>query len=233
MDCKTFRYWSVVELSPDDTDWLAHRRKCVPCAAFAREIDQLNAKIDRALHIPVPSKTVSAAEFHEHRSERRRGWSWFSPQFALPAIVASFLLILVGSLLRSPSHPSLDELLDQHLSAHTLDTETPDLAAETVLTETIFALGGRVSGSFPTLVQADLCEIGGLRSAHLVFAGARGPVSVIVVPSYQRMEQFEWARADQSGLIVPFGQGLIAIVGPTEEADWQTELDRLQAGIEL
>nr|NIS41235.1 DUF3379 domain-containing protein [Desulfuromonadales bacterium] len=64
---------------------------------------------------------------------------------------------------------------------------------------------------------AQSCIINGRTVPHLVVQGAKGPVTVLLMPEEEVGEAIELRGENIQGVILPVGDGSIAIIGEAEE----------------
>jgi len=64
---------------------------------------------------------------------------------------------------------------------------------------------------------AETCPINGNNVPHLVIQGERGPITIILMPNEHVSEAITLNNSDSHGVILPVGDGSIAIVGARDE----------------
>ena len=68
------------------------------------------------------------------------------------------------------------------------------------------------------ITYAQSCIINGNRVPHLVIQGQRGPVTILLMPDEEVHEAIDIMGEHVNGIILPVGDGSIAIVGEREES---------------
>lgn len=64
---------------------------------------------------------------------------------------------------------------------------------------------------------AETCPINGKNVPHLVIQGERGPITILLMPNEHISEAITLNNRDSHGVILPVGDGSIAIVGARDE----------------
>ena len=64
---------------------------------------------------------------------------------------------------------------------------------------------------------AETCPINGYNVPHLVIQGVRGPITILLMPNENIGEAVSLNNTDSHGVILPVGNGSIAIVGARDE----------------
>ena len=73
-------------------------------------------------------------------------------------------------------------------------------------------MGADVRGDLGEIRFANLCTIRDRRVAHLVIAGARGPVTVLIMPGEDIHRSVVVEDGSRRGRIAPYGTGALAVV---------------------
>jgi len=182
----------------------------------------LDLKIAKALQIDVPPLVMP--ELPEIEADnvtalpvRRRSLApwWF-------AAAATVVLATSITLRMSGVFTTHDSLVDQVL-AH-VDKEPGSLR----VTDTPIS-DGELASAVPAkfavfdrneslITYAMPCTINGNEAPHLVIQGQHGPVTIILMPEEGVAEATPFEGENVNGIIVPVGDGSIAIIGAREEA---------------
>ena len=213
-----------------------HAAACESCAAFGAEMRALDAKIAGALGIDVPDLAMPDLEPIEDDnvvnlpfSRSRKTWEWMSiaAAFALAAVIGV-------QMLGSPSGPGLT--LEEEILAHLEhepyafdETENPVPAGR--FSRVVNTSIGTMDRSVGLITYAQSCIINGKEVPHLVMQGENGPITLLLMPD----EMVDMARTFMgegvSGVILPHGDGSIAIIGENEQAIGEIE-DRVKESVE-
>ena len=181
----------------------------------------LDLKIARALQIDVPPLDMPALpEIDDDKiatlPQRRRSTAplWF-------AMAATVVLGLSIALRMSPLFEDYDSLADEVI-AH-LDHEpyalrvTDEPVSDRRLQRTVPASVAVFERDATLITYANSCVINGKRVPHLVIQGQHGPVTILLMPKEKVAEATPLDGNSVHGVILPVGEGSIAIIGPREE----------------
>lgn len=215
MNCFEFRKHCVAEPGSTAAEYRRHRAECAACAAFAARQDDFERELAKALEVDVPAG-LDARLILRQTTQR----SFFSVKRALA--YAASLLVVVGVLLTTiwgPRSPDIEELVIGHIleePQHLMsEDEVPASRAAAVLAR----VGVQLRGSLGLIRFVETCP--GRRGVHLVLPGAKGPVTVMIMPATPVAARQILARGDLTGFVAPAGAGSLAIVGfagePIEE----------------
>ena len=146
------------------------------------------------------------------------------PRFGAPVwlgLAASFAIVAVFGtkfLDRSTNGPDLALELVAHL-----DHEPQALRASTIpvsernLAKVVSTGRATLDSNVGLVTYARSCEINGKTVPHLVIQGKFGPVTVLLLPDEQVKSAVPVNGNGISGVILPVGDGSIAIIGDREE----------------
>lgn len=199
-------YQQALGADPNFDGGVAHRSECAACAAYRDELLAFDAKIRRALALEVPPL-----------ADRRRVTTpaWF-------AIAATVLLALVVGV-RFMGHVSLtDEELASEVLAHVSHEPmalrvTDQAVAEEHLHRVVPANMATMDHSAGLITFAETCPINGNDIPHLVMQGKSGPVTILLLPDEHVSGVIELNDEFKHGVILPVGDGSVAIIGTKEE----------------
>lgn len=221
MNCEEFK--EAIAAEPSATfEGAEHAAVCEPCAAFAADIQAFNEKIAKALAIDVPEfEMPSLGAVEDDKvvnlpfTKNRKVFDWIAiaAGFALAAIIAVQLL----------GTPPSDRLsLEDEILAH-IDhepgafRETENPVSDEWLTRVVNPAVGAMDRGVGLITYAQSCVINGRTVPHLVLQGRDGPITLILMPD----EMIDMARTfmgeSVTGVIIPHGDGSIAIVGESEQ----------------
>ena len=228
MNCKDYK--EALTADPGFEDESGHVDSCASCQAYRTEILALDAKIAVAMSINVPDlkmpelpdleadKVVSLAA---RRRMPKPVW------FALAATV--LLAVFIG--VRTPDMNSMGGTLEEQVIAH-LDhepgalrvTNTP--VSDSRLQEVVPGDVAVMNHNAGLITYAQSCIINGKTIPHLVIQGEYGPVTILLMPDEKIDEAKSLDGINVQGVILPVGNGSIAIIGDREE-----QLDRIKQNI--
>ena len=186
-----------------------------------KKMQALDLRIARALQIDVPALVMPELPDVDDKVAalpvRRRSKAplWF-------AVAATVVLGLSIALRMSSFFVEYDSLADEVL-AH-LDHEPRSLVVTDVpvsdrrLQRAVPASMAVFDRDETLITYANPCIINGKRVPHLVVQGQHGPITILLMPEEKVAEKTPLDGATVHGVILPVGEGSIAIIGPREEA---------------
>jgi hypothetical protein len=175
-----------------------HLQTCPACSHFREEMRALDADIHRAMAHPPPAVRV-----------RARPVPWRQWALAASAVLAVFALFAVW-LLR-PSDTLAHEVVThvqgepeswfatQHVSAQGID-------------KVLRGSGVQLDINSDRIMYAQSCWFRGHYVPHLVVETARGPATVMILRHEEVSAPQKFREAGMTGIIVPAGQGSIAVL---------------------
>lgn len=185
-----------------------------------RKLEALDLKIARALQIDVPPLVMPELPDIDDKvvtlpvRKRSKGPVWF-------AVAATVVLGLSIALRMSPMFADYDSLADEVL-AH-LDHEpgalrvTNEPVTDRRLQSVVPASLAVFDRGATLITYANPCIINGKRVPHLVIQGQHGPVTILLMPKEKVDSATPFDGETVHGVILPVGDGSIAIIGPREE----------------
>ncbi len=205
-----------------------HLGECAACRAYHADMLAFDADIARALAIPVPAfdlTALPAADFAgEPFSARRQRGVPGSAWLALAATVVLGVLLGVRYAGEELVAPSLGEQILAHISHESGSLVRSD---QPVGSERLARIvPGNIAELGPEtglVTYAQSCIINGHSVPHLVVQGEHGPVTILLMPHETVAEPQEFDDGVLQGVVLPVGEGSIAIVG-----EHPADLDRLR-----
>lgn len=227
MNCQEFRQHYLTEPRSQDSAFLEHKHDCRACGEFAAQEAAFEQALSGALAVEAPPSLTARVILNQtlHQARRRRTF--------VAAAAVLLLAIPVAALLLRPLSTSLEQDViahiageRDHLAAH---GPVPDNAVMVVLT----TIGVEARQPLANVRYAGVCPIRRQPSGHLVLAGTHGPVTVLLMPRETIRQRLPIATAEFRGVILPAGDGSVAIVGtPGEELEAiEQQLDRALRGL--
>ena len=181
----------------------------------------LDLKIARALQIDVPPLVMPELPDIDDKvvplpaRRRSRAPIWF-------AAAATVVLGLSIALRMSSIFVEYESLADEVL-AH-LDHEpgalrvTDDPVSDRRLQRALPASMAVFDRDATLITYANPCIINGKRVPHLVVQGQHGPITILLMPEEKVEQSTPLDGNTVHGVILPVGDGSIAIIGPREES---------------
>lgn len=218
MNCD--QYMEAIAADPSSEDGVAHAAECAMCRVFRDEMLELDAQIARALSISVPTAKIPQLDSVDAGNiavlPRRRVSTpvWFA-MAASVLIAAALGFRMFGSDL---SHPTLAEEIVAHLEHEPYAFRVTDKAVgDERLARVVPADIATLDRSNGLITYAQSCIINGKTVPHLVIQGERGPVTILLMPGQKVSGAQTIDGKSITGVILPVGNGSIAIVGEKGE----------------
>jgi Protein of unknown function (DUF3379) len=215
MSCLEFRRAKLADPRRLPEEALAHASACPACTAFAREVDEGERALDRALQTQVPEGLAERIIFRS-RTPRARWRAW--------TLAAGVLLALVVGILsfRGPADQyarlAIEHVVMEPESLTSLRNADPDMF------RTVVHNFGASMKELPGPVRyIRLCPVEDGMGWHVVFETREGLATLILVPGKRLAAAQSAAGAGWSALARPAARGYYAIVTPspamTEQVD--------------
>jgi len=235
MNCEEYR--EAIAAEPSFDGGAGHLSECSSCQAYRSEMLALEQMISRALTLDVPELNVpelpgiiaeGSPESSTSKSDNvvalpKRPISppiWLA--LAATVVLAAFVgFRMIGS---GVEYPTLADELLAHIdhernSLVVTDVAVSDARLESVVTADI----ARLDHSAGLITYAQSCVINGHSVPHLVIRGEHGPVTILLMPDEMVSAPQTITGESVNGVILPVGNGSIAIFGEREES-----LDRIK-----
>lgn len=224
MNCFEFRKICITEPRSTHAEYRRHRETCRACAEFAERQEAFERRLAAAVQVPVPAGLGARLILGQTTAQA----SSFRRALAYAASVL-VTLGLAGGLLWWPGEQQpMDELVIAHILDEPQHLMSQDVVPAERAASVLASLGMTLLGDLGLIRFADRCP--GRPGAHLVLAGSRGPVTVMIMPDHPVRDRQRLARNGFTGVIAPAGTGSVAIVGVSGEAIEQYEA-RLRSAI--
>lgn len=219
MNCDEYR--AAVCAEPSFAGGAEHLEGCAACRQFRDEMRVLDETIGRALAVEVPEPKLPAADpsVVAFSPPRRSGRRFPIPAwFAIAATVAIAALLTLHFMSPAADRQSLAEEVLAHLDGEPnalLPTDVPVPAGRVsaVVPPNIAVLNGNAG----LITYARTCVIDGHLVPHLVIQGKKGPITIILMPEEKVANAIPVEGKTVEGVILPVGDGSIAIIGERGE----------------
>lgn len=206
-----------------------HASQCASCRDFREQMRVLDRKIALAMTVPVPKlkmpelADIDSSNVSTLASRRMTAPAWLA--VAATVVIAAVLgFRMLGSEL---TYPSLADEIVAHLEHEPYALRVTDKAvSEKRLARVVPSNVMTMNAPIGLITYAQSCVINGTKVPHLVIQGERGPVTILLMP--EQMVDGPQSITGQSidGVILPVGNGSIAIIGETGE-----DLQRIQNNV--
>ena len=241
MNCLEFRRRLGSEPASTLDSFVAHRAGCPGCAAAHSRADEFEARILRALNIPVPVNLADrillaqTTELRHGLRKRRRGFSAL-----ILAAAASIVVAVVAVQQPTRQMPSLAAMVDTHLHKHVVSAAEASTEVSRQDVIDAFAQRGVSLAMVPDGVNfVHKCPAGPYQTVHMVTPHEGALVSVVYVIDAPQQNRINFRRGDTFGREVPMGEGTLVMLAAssrgfdTIENAWKSALRAGVARVDL
>ena len=188
---------------------------------YDKDTRELDLKIAKALQIDVPELVMPELPDIETDKVatlpvRKRSLTplWFA--VAATVVLATSISLRMSDMFRT--YDSLAEEILAHMDHEPGAMRVTDIAVpDERLARVVPASIARFDRDKALITYAQPCIIKGKTSPHLVIQGEHGPVTIILMPEVGVAETTPIEGENVKGVILPVGDGSIAIIGDREE----------------
>ena len=196
---------------------------------YTDEDRELDRRIAKALAIDVPElkmpelPEIDDANVVALKPRRITTPAWFA--LAATVVMAAFLgFRMFGG---DVTYPSLADEIVAHLDHEPYALRITDKpVSDRRLASVVPADVATMNHDAGLITYAQTCVINGKKVPHLVIQGEKGPVTILLMPDETVEEAVELEGESINGVILPVGDGSIAIIGEDEE-----RLDNIQESV--
>ncbi len=224
MNCEDYK--QAIAAQPSFDGGAGHVADCADCQAYRRDMLALDQQISRALTVDVPElimpelPELETANVVSLLGRRLTPPAWL----AMAAAVVLAVTLGVRYVGTNVEYESLADEVLAHLQYERYSRRVTDVAvSDERLNSVVSADIARLDRSATLVTYAQTCIIGGHEVPHLVIQGERGPVTILLMPFAKVSGPQSLSGEYMSGVILPVGDGSIAIVGVRDEP-----LERIQ-----
>jgi len=219
MNCLDFRREKLADPRRLSTEAQLHVRDCAPCAGFAREIDESEARLAEAFSVRVPEGLADRMLLARRRTGRPRWAPW-----ALAAGVMLAAAVAWNQLQDSPAEHYARLAIEHVLTEPGFLTEV-EAGAPAALRTAVEEFGGRINGPIGRIRVVKVCPAGDGRARHIVFETPAGLATLILVPDKRVTSAAKANGKGLSALVQPAPRGHYVIVTDSQTAT--ASVDRL------
>jgi hypothetical protein len=231
MDCATYRRTLMADPHDQAAALNEHRERCPECNLYTERLLKFEAKLERALRVPVAEQTKPAAASPGrvvplHAPPSRRRWLAMAASFLVAALVAGGLWLSVPS--SSLAADVVAHMREEPQAWRRTDVPVPDSALSGVLDESHL----RLADGAGIVSYANSCGFRGHQVPHLVIQTASGPVTVMVLVHEVVNKTQPFDEQGYRGVIVPVaGHGSLAVLTHGSTTDIKT-IERIAARVQ-
>ena len=224
MNCEDYKAALAGDPSASIEGGDAHVAACDSCAAFKAEMQALDAKIAQALSINVPN--LQMPELPEIEDDNVVNIPFRNKQaFSMPTwigIAATVVIAAFVGVRMIDLDPGSGLSLNEEVLAH-FDHEPSSLRVTTVavsdeqFSTVVNPSIGTMDRNVGLVTYANSCIINGKTIPHLVIQGEKGPITLLLMPEEMIDSAMTLDGNGVNGVILPMGDGSIAIIGEQDE----------------
>ena len=232
MNCDDYK--QAIGADPRFDGGAGHLSDCQSCQEYRREMQALDLQIGRALALDVPQlvmpsldgvDTGNVVALEPRRRIAMKTW------YSVAATVA--LAVFIGFRFGVDHGQQFDSLAEEVL-AHTTHEPaalqvTDKKVSDDKLRQVVPANIAAMDHSAGLITFAETCPIGGHDVPHLVIQGEYGPITIMLLPNEKISEAISLNDENSHGVILPVGDGSIAIIGSREEKLEEVQKQLLQS----
>ncbi|MDE2345058.1 MAG: DUF3379 family protein [Gammaproteobacteria bacterium] len=191
-----------------------HCKACAGCAAFMKEMLELDARLKPALDMEVPEGLEARIVFNTaFRQAPRPAYRWLAAAAGL--VLAVGLGVGAWRMLPRQSEMPLAEAMVQHVIQ-----QSPEIASATpvdadAVNAVLERVGARLQGSMGPITYAGTFRMHDHMGAHLVMMTPHGAVTLLLMPHVHVDKRMQMDTQGYHCMIEPMGRGSIAILAST------------------
>jgi hypothetical protein len=219
MNCEEYR--QALTADPAWVDESGHGAACADCQVFTRKLQSLNLDIARALQIDVPKLALpELPDINDSNvttlpaRRRSRAPIWFA--IAATVVLATSVSLRMSGLFET--YETLGEEVLAHLDHEPQALRVTDIpVSDARLRRALPAAVAVIDRERSLVTYANPCIINGHSAPHLVVQGQHGPITILLMPEEAVDDAIALEGDNVHGVIVPSGDGSIAIIANREE----------------
>lgn len=205
MDHTQYRSATMADPHDPDPDLRAHRESCAECRAFTDQLLRFEARLERALLIDIPTKSVVLP--FARRAQGPRRWMAMAASLLLALVVAAGVWLTLPQ--RSLAAAVVAHMAGEPDAWQLTDVPVPDADLNEVLKDSKL----RLKPAAGVVSYASSCSFRGHKVPHLVVQTQSGPVTVMVLVHEAVRNPKQFDEQGYRGTIVPVpGHGSIAVL---------------------
>lgn len=231
MNCEEYRELLAADPTAPVEGGAAHVADCESCEAFTNEMQAFNDKIAAALNISVPDLKIPRLPALEDDNvvdlpfggkKRFSAPTWIG--IAATVVLAAFVGVRMINLSQLNNLSLADQVL-AHLDHEPYALQVTNVAvSDERFAEVVNPSIGTMDRSVGLVSYAQSCVINGKTVPHLVIQGEKGPITLLLMPEEMVDGATTLDGKGVNGVILPVGNGSIAIIGERDEP--LTELEQ-------
>ena len=231
MNCDDYR--QAIGADPKFDGGAGHVTECAACQEYRRDMQALDQKIGRALSLDVPNLVMPTLDKIDTEnvvtlaSRRISTPTWFA--VAATVMLAAFIGVRFIGDDGTSAFSLADEVLAHVVHEPAALLVTSKKVSDDQLYKVVPANIAEMDHSTGLITFAESCPINGKDVPHLVIQGRYGPITILLMPNEKVAEAISLNDENSHGVILPVGDGSIAIVGSREEKLEEVQMQVLQS----
>lgn len=220
MNCEDYR--KALGADPEFDGGEEHVGDCGACRSYRNDLMKMEVRIGAALALAVPPLSmpelpaIDSSNITSLQARRRlTAPAWLA--VAATVVLATF--VGVRMLSNEIQFNSLADEVLAHLDHEPYALRVSDKPVSAArLARVVPADVAQMDHSAGLITYAQTCVINGHEVPHLVIQGEKGPVTILLMPEEMLDEAVSLGDETVQGVILPVGNGSIAIIGGRDEA---------------
>lgn len=232
MNCLEFRRVCLSDPGSRDAGYVGHREECEDCARYADSVDALDGKLEEAMRVPAPDDLVNRIKLRHVIQDEQVNRRIRPMQMAVAAgiVVAVTLGTLFGYQIHTANRyasqlvaSAVDHTRMERQGSHFVAEHQDPRRQRERFKQVLAAFGGKVMDdeldALGDILHVQVCALDSIDGpvAHAVFQGEHGEVTVYYVFGRKLRGREDFDQGQFKGMLVPVGEGNIAIVGDPGE----------------
>jgi hypothetical protein len=232
MNCLEFRRLCLSEPGSRDAGYLAHREECDDCARYADSVVATDRKLEHAMRVPVPDDLANRIRLRQVIQDEQITRRFRPMQLAL---AASVLLVVGAAAMFGYQFHTTNQYVSQ-LAASAVDHTRMERQGGHFVAEhqnpvrqrerfkqVLASFGAKVMDdeldALGDILHVQVCALDSIEGpvAHVVIQGDMGEVTVYYAFGDKLRKSEDFDQGQFKGMLVPAGQGNLAIVGDPGE----------------
>ncbi|MCR4301894.1 MAG: DUF3379 domain-containing protein [Sulfuricaulis sp.] len=208
MNCLEFRKRLVTDPNNRDPSFQLHAQECPACAAQLRAQTGFEQALRAAVAVPVPENFNARILLRQSTTAVRQPTRWL----ALAAGMMLAVGLATGTWWIARPMP-LEQLVFDHIDHEPQSLIIREDLRLALVNESLHNLGASVKPAIGRVDYLGICKIRKEKGGHLVIDGAKGPVTILLIPGEYVANRVSVRNERFHGVILPAHAGSLAIVG--------------------
>jgi len=231
MNCEDYKESLAADPTASVEGGAEHVAACASCAEYTTEMQAFNDRISKALAINVPDLQIpELPEIEEDNvvnlpvagKKKFAAPTWIA--IAATVVLAAFVGVRMINTSDLNSLPLADQVL-AHLDHEPGALKVTNVAvSDAQFAKVVNPTIGTMNRNVGLVTYARSCVINGMTIPHLVIQGEKGPITLLLMPEEMVDGAMTVNGKGVNGVILPVGNGSIAIIGERDEP--LTELEQ-------